>query len=1409
MSMTPKAASTICGMRGGMLSIVTAGLLAGGCILPTNVAAQTNVINIGDAELLYADSQMPFTMDASFATLKRDSNTMQFFETDRGTSVYPLRYHGPLAYPLQTHDANAGWNFSGIYTGGVSGPWLGNIYDNGSGTLIGIIHREDFSANLGFFAIGLAKSTDGGANWKYLGDIVRPYGNNAVGNFSYSNIGGVPYLIVGDYMYVYFNEHTTADSTGHKRLAVARALTSDIMAAAATNSVPVFYKYAGGVWTQNGLTGLADNIIPNGDSAHTNFSVSEDFHSDAAYCAPLGMYLITVQTQSRSQLLLFTSTNGLDWGNETVVDYAPGYSQPYSTFASLNADASNDCHVVGNEFYLIYPRKNVNNYNDNTLYRRRITFGPVQNTDLVWDPNGNGTDGAGTWNASNLVWTNPASGGADIAWRNFTNDTAVFGVSNGMAGAVTVSGTVTLGNITFNPTASGNYTLSGGTLTLAGAPTVIIANADATIGSALTGTGFIKNGRGTLTLSGANTCSGDTIVNAGTLSITGGSLSSSSSINVLSGATLTTSVNNTFGSSPTAPWIIGGTMTGTANAQAMSPSVILNNGTMSGNTFAGYGTFLVTGSGATITADGASTINAGNFGLGGTLTLNTPNAIDVLTISSALGASSANTGGLTKMGAGTLQLSGTSTYTGGTAVDAGTLSISGGSLASSSSINVSSGATLTTSVNNTFGGAPTVPWTIGGTITGTAFAQSMPPSVTLNNGAMTGNTFATYGTFLVPSTPVTITANGSNNIISAGNLGLGAFLTVNTPNATDALAISSVLGASSVKSYGLTKMGAGTLTLSGANIYTGPTTVSNGRLIISTVFAGKGDFSVANGGTLAVTNVSSSSALASNLTIATGSALEFHNLSSTNVPLITASNVTVDGVCTIKIPYATGLDAGKTYPLIRYTGQFSGSFANLQLQLPSGATGTLVNGANQIALAITSVPSPAAPATLTAVGGVGQVTLNWNAVSFAASYNVKRSLTSGSGYLTIGTASGPGFLDTAVIPGQTYYYVVTASNSVGESGNSPEASATPQESLQAYLKFDESSGTTAADATGNGWNGTLVNGPTFVAGYSNNAVNLSSNSSQYVTLPAGVVSNLNDFTISAWVKQTTISTWSRIFDFGTGTTVYMFLTPRNGANNFVRFAITVNGNNNEQQIDGTAALPTNVWTHVAVTLSGSKGVLYVNGVAVGTNSTMTLTPASLGVTTQNYIGKSQYNDPYFNGQVDEFRIYSRALSPGEVATLATPLAAPTGLAAMAGDAQVALSWNAVANAAYYEVFRSLTNGGPYTQIAAVAATNSTDAGLVNGTMYYYVVKAANDVGASANSAQVSARPVSVTPLTSSAVFIGNQLQLSWPADHTGWRLQMSTNLSAANWQDVSGANATNQVSIPPTNANAFFRLVYP
>ena len=175
-------------------------------------------------------------------------------------------------------------------------------------------------------------------------------------------------------------------------------------------------------------------------------------------------------------------------------------------------------------------------------------------------------------------------------------------------------------------------------------------------------------------------------------------------------------------------------------------------------------------------------------------------------------------------------------------------------------------------------------------------------------------------------------------------------------------------------------------------------------------------------------------------------------------------------------------------------------------------------------------------------------------------------------------------------------------------------------------------------------NGT-VNGATFVTGKVGQAVDINGGT-QYVSLPAGIVSGMTNCTIAAWVKLDTTATWRRIFDFGTGTTTNMFLVPTAGT--AIRFAITTGGSGAEQRINGTSALPTGVWKHVAVTISGSTGTLYVDGVQVGQNTAMTLTPASLGNTTLNYIGRSQYADPNLDGQIDQFRIYNRALSAAEV-----------------------------------------------------------------------------------------------------------------------------------------------------------------
>ncbi len=265
------------------------------------------------------------------------------------------------------------------------------------------------------------------------------------------------------------------------------------------------------------------------------------------------------------------------------------------------------------------------------------------------------------------------------------------------------------------------------------------------------------------------------------------------------------------------------------------------------------------------------------------------------------------------------------------------------------------------------------------------------------------------------------------------------------------------------------------------------------------------------------------------------------------------------------------------------------------------------------------------------------------------------SLQSGPGTATFANANALNTTATVSATG-TYIFRLTASDGSLSSYDTVTMTVNPApaDGNVLWYKFDETGGTTAADSSGGGKNGTLTGGATWAAGRNGNAVSLSG-SSQYVSLPSGVVSGLNDFTIATWVRVNTLSDWARIFDFGTGTNTYMFLTPRaSGAG--LRFAITTGSNGSEQQINATA-LPAGVWKHVAVTLSGSTGILYVDGVEVARNTAMTLKPSSLGTTNLNYIGRSQWSDPYLNGLVDDFKVYNKALSASEISTLASASAA--------------------------------------------------------------------------------------------------------------------------------------------------------
>lgn len=97
---------------------------------------------------------------------------------------------------------------------------------------------------------------------------------------------------------------------------------------------------------------------------------------------------------------------------------------------------------------------------------------------------------------------------------------------------------------------------------------------------------------------------------------------------------------------------------------------------------------------------------------------------------------------------------------------------------------------------------------------------------------------------------------------------------------------------------------------------------------------------------------------------------------------------------------------------------------------------------------------PGAPTGLTITNGDTQVSLTWNASSGATSYHVKRSSTQGGPYAQVGNPTATNFTDTGLTNGNTYYYVVSAVNSHGESGNSGEKAGTPNIVVTVHVNVD-------------------------------------------------------------------------------------------------------------------------------------------------------------------------------------------------------------------------------------------------------------------------------------------------------------------------------------------------------------------
>ncbi|HWX21683.1 MAG TPA: DUF5703 domain-containing protein [Candidatus Binatia bacterium] len=492
-------------------------------------------------------------------------------------------------------------------------------------------------------------------------------------------------------------------------------------------------------------------------------------------------------------------------------------------------------------------------------------------------------------------------------------------------------------------------------------------------------------------------------------------------------------------------------------------------------------------------------------------------------------------------------------------------------------------------------------------------------------------------------------------------------------------------------------------------------------------------------------------------------------------------------------------------------------------------------------------PTPPAPTGLLATAGNGRVGLTWTASTGASGYNVKRGTSSGGPYATIASSlTKSNFLDTGVLNGTDYYYVVAATNFWGEGTNSVPVSATPTTNVAVRWEGDLIANLQSADLNpsskvwtnrtsnpnGVGNFSTVVGGNLNVAnlGYGSGTIKalfinqVGGNSVQStLNVPTEIISN-SPVSVDAWIYAVDVNQTSCYLNYG-------YQGGSSSPMNEREFDFdsgghgVITGNYGPLDTAWTTPPTSGTWHYVAVTydgttllayLDGNLDVTHVIGTPIATVRTFMQVGSAIAGT-----GVNGGNDP-FHGYIACARVASGVLTAGDVAAnyVMGPLGAataltPTGLNGTPGDGKAVVTWNPSGNASIYNVKRSLSSNGPFTVIASNLSTLSlTNSGLANGTVYYFVVSAVNSAGESHDSNPVSVQPVSTTAPQLQAGLSSGQLQLAWPQDHTGWTLQAQTNpLNAGlstNWVTVPASSVTNRMTFPlsASDGSAFYRLFF-
>jgi hypothetical protein len=294
-----------------------------------------------------------------------------------------------------------------------------------------------------------------------------------------------------------------------------------------------------------------------------------------------------------------------------------------------------------------------------------------------------------------------------------------------------------------------------------------------------------------------------------------------------------------------------------------------------------------------------------------------------------------------------------------------------------------------------------------------------------------------------------------------------------------------------------------------------------------------------------------------------------------------------------------------------------------------------------------------------------------------------------------------------------------------------------------YWPLDATSGTVAVDGSGNGDNGVDSGATWNSAGRINGCLSFNGvNSDVQITNRVD-----NDFTIEFWVKTSETAGTGEWYN-GAGLvdgdypgTANDFGTALLGS----KFAFGIG--NPDTTITSSLAINDGNWHQCVATRQQATGLIkiYVDGALQGSGYENRNT---LNASSRLLFGAIASGGGYFNGSLDDIKIFNRTLSDGEAYALyngivTPPSAAPMNLTGAGGNAQVQLTWSAPSDASSYNVKRAQVTGGPYVTLTNVTSTAYTDTNVVNNRTYYYVVSGINPAGEGPNSAETAASPLSL------------------------------------------------------------------